>query len=45
MIITKKKCRIVYFSVRENHKVKLKESEKRDKYVELARELKENFEI
>ena len=33
-------CRIVDFTVPTDHKVKLKESEKRYKYVDLARELK-----
>ena len=33
-------CRIVNFTVLEDHRVKLKESEKRDKYLDLARELK-----
>ena len=39
IMINKKKrtCRIVYFAV---HRVKLKESEKKDKYLDLARELK-----
>ena len=45
MIVNKKKkkeriCRIIDLGVPSNHKVKLKESEKRDKYLELARELK-----
>ena len=43
--MTKKRtCRIVDIAVPANHRVKLKESEKRDKYVDLARELK-NYEI
>ena len=33
-------CRIVNFAVLDEHRVKLKECEKRDKYVDLARELK-----
>ena len=33
-------CRIVDFAVPADHRVKLKESEKRDKYLDLARELK-----
>ena len=40
---TKKKqstCRIVDFTVTADHRVKLKESEKKDKYLDLARELK-----
>ena len=39
---TKKKriCKIVDFSVSADHKIKLKECEKKDKYLDLARELK-----
>ena len=33
-------CRIVDFAVLVNHRVKLKECEKRDKYLDFARELK-----
>ena len=42
IIINKKKrtCRIVDFAVLADHRVKLKECEKRDKYLDLARELK-----
>ena len=42
IIINKKKrtCRIVDFAVPVDHRVKLKEYEKRDKYLDLARELK-----
>ena len=42
VIINKKKrtCKIVDFSVPADHRVKLKESEKKGKYLELARELK-----
>ena len=44
IIIKKKKknrtCRIVDFAVPADHRVKLKESEKKDKYLDLARELK-----
>ena len=41
MIVNKNKrnCRIVDFAVSADHWVKLKESEKRDKYQDLAREL------
>ena len=51
MIINKKKkkekkkkrvCKIVDFAVPANHRIKLKEYEKKDKYHDLARELK-NF--
>ena len=39
---TKKKkiCKIVDFAVPADHRIKLKECEKRDKYLDLARELK-----
>ena len=42
MIINKKKgiCKIVDFAVPADHKINLKESEKKDKYLDLARELK-----
>ena len=42
IIINKKKrtCRIVDFAVPADHRIKLKESEKKDKYLNLARELK-----
>ena len=33
-------CKILDFAVRADTKIKLKESEKKDKYLELARELK-----
>ena len=33
-------CKIVDFAVPVNHKINLKESEKKDKYLYLARELK-----
>ena len=36
----KRTCRIVNHAVLADHKVKLKENEKRDKYLDLARELK-----
>ena len=36
----KRICKIVDFTVRANHRLKLKESEKKDKYLDLARELK-----
>ena len=36
----KQTCRIVDFAVPADQKIKLKESEKKDKYLELARELK-----
>ena len=42
IIINQKKriCKIVIFAVPADHRKKLKESEKKDKYLELARELK-----
>ena len=42
IIINKKKriCKIVDFSVSADHRINLKESEQKDKYLDLARELK-----
>ena len=44
IIINKKKkkriCKIVHFAVPADHRINLKESEKKDKYLDLARELK-----
>ena len=43
IIINKKKkkiCKVVDFAVPADHRIKLKECEKRDKYLDLARELK-----
>ena len=42
IIINKRKriCKIVDFAVLADHRIKLKESEKKDKYLDLARELK-----
>ena len=40
----KKTCKIVDFAVLADHRIKLKESEKRDKYVDLAWELKKTME-
>ena len=37
----KRTCRIVDFAVLADHRVKLKESEKRDKYLDFAKELKQ----
>ena len=36
----KKICKIVNFAIPADHRIKLKEREKRDKYLDLARELK-----
>ena len=49
IIINKKKkkkkiCKIVDFAVPADHRIKLKECEKRDKYLDLARELKKTME-
>ena len=47
IIINKKKkiiCKIVDFAVPADHRVKLKECEKKDKYLDLARELKKAME-
>ena len=33
-------CKIVDFAVSADHRIKLKECEKKDKYLDLARELK-----
>ena len=42
IIINKKKriCKIVDFAIPANHRINLKEIEKKDKYLDLARELK-----
>ena len=43
IIINKKKkriCKIVDFAVPADHRIRLKECEKKDKYIDLARELK-----
>ena len=40
IIINKKKCKIADLAVPADHSIKLKECEKRDKYLDLARELK-----
>ena len=48
LIIINKKNRtrkIVDFSVPADHRIKLKESEKKDKYLDLARELKKTMEL
>ena len=45
LVINKKKkrtCKIVDFAVPDDHRIKLKESEKKDKYLVLIRELKKN---
>ena len=36
----KRSCKIVYFAVPADHRIKLKECEKKDKYLDLGRELK-----
>ena len=40
----KKICKIFNFDVPADHRIKLKECEKRDKYLDLARELKKTME-
>ena len=37
-------CKIVDFAVLADHRIKLKKSEKKDKYLDLARELKKTME-
>ena len=46
MIINKGKriCKIVDFAIPANHRIKLKECKKKDKYLDVARELKKNVE-
>ena len=46
IIINKRKrtCKIVDFAVPAEHSVKLKECEKKDKYLDLAKELKKTME-
>ena len=39
LIVIKRTCKIVDIAVPADHRIKLKESEKRDKYLDLAREL------
>ena len=41
----KRICKIVDFGVLVDHRIKVKECEKKDKYLDLARELKKNFGI
>ena len=40
----KRTCKIVVFAVPADHRIKLKECEKKDKYLDLARELKKTME-
>ena len=42
---TKRICKIVDFAVLADHRINLKESEKKDKYLDLARELKKLWNI
>ena len=44
IIIIKRTCRIEDFAVPAHHRVNLKESGKRDKFLNLARELKKTME-
>ena len=41
----KRNCKIVYFAVSADHRIKLKESEKKDKYMDFARELKKIWNV
>ena len=47
IIINKKKriCKIVDFAVLADHRINLKECEKKNKYIDLARELKKHLNI
>ena len=47
VIISKKRrtCKIVDFAVPADHRIKLKECEKKDKYLDLARELKKLWDM
>ena len=47
IIINQKKriCKIVHFPVPADHRIKLKECEKKDKYLDLARELKKLWNV
>ena len=40
----KRTCKIVDFAVQADHRIKLNESEKKDKYLNLSRELKKTME-
>ena len=44
IIIKKKKCTIVDLAVPADHRIKLKECEKKDNYLDLSRELKKSIE-
>ena len=41
----KRNCKIVDFAVLADHRIKLKECEKKDKYLNLARELKKTMKL
>ena len=41
----KRNCKIVDFAVRVDHRIKLTECEKKDKYLDLARELKKLWKV
>ena len=41
----KRTCKIVDFAVSADHRIKLKECEKKDKYLDLARELKKLWNV
>ena len=40
----KKTCKIIYFAVPVNHRIKLKEIEKKDKFLDIGRGMKTNME-
>ena len=44
LIKIRRNCKVVYFAVPADHRIKLKEVEKKDKYLDLARELKKTME-
>ena len=43
LVNKKKPCRIVNLTIPSDYRVKLKESKMRDKYLDLAREMKKNY--
>ena len=43
MIIIKRTCKIVNFAVLADYRIKMKESEKKNKHLDLAWELKKNY--
>ena len=43
MINKKRTCKIVDFAIKADHRIKLEESEKKDKFLDIAGELKKNY--